>query len=147
MRLYLDSETTKNVGYTPDWVKIFYLNEKGEEMELTLDIQGEVDYQKDGFSCRVKGALIPWVLTNNETGEEVDLEADEEAAAEFTDEKIFELFKNSASYIVGVYPVDDSTNDWEDDVFTEREGTLEIFVDELLVHDFTDFEIEVNVCG
>lgn len=146
MRLYLDSETTKNIGYTPDWIKIFYFNEKEEEVELTLDIRGEIDYENDGLDCRVKGELVPWVLYNCETGEEIDLEADEEAAAEFTDEKVFELFKNSDGYTLGIYPVDDSTNDWEDDVFTEREGTLEVCIDgEILSHEFRDFEIEVNV--
>lgn len=146
MRLYLEANTTKNVGYTPDWVKIYYFNEKEEEIELTLDVQGEIDYENDGLNCRVKGDLIPWVLINDETGEEIDLEADEKAAAEFTDERVFELFKSSDAYRIGVYPVDDSTNDWEGDVFTECEGTLEMFVGELLEHDFT-FEVEVNVWG
>lgn len=146
MRLYLDSKTTKKLGYTPDWIKIFYFNEKEEEMELTLDVRGEIDYENDGLDCRVKGELVPWVLYNCETGEEIDLEADEEAAAEFTIERVFELFKNSDGYTLGIYPVDDSTNAWEDDVFTEREGTLEVCIDgEILSHEFRDFEIEVNV--
>lgn len=146
MRLYLNSKSERKLGYTPDWIKIFYFNEKDEEMELTLDIRGDIDYEKDGLDCRVKGELVPWVLINCETGEETDLEADKDVAAEFTDERVFELFKNSLTYRVGVYPVDDSTNAWEDDVFTEREGTLEVCINgEVLSHEFRDFEIEVNV--
>lgn len=146
MRLYLDSKSEKKLGYTPDWIKIFYFNEKGEEMELTLDIRGEIGYEIDGLDCRVKGEFVPWVLINCETGEEIDFEANEEAAAEFTDERVFELFKASKNYTLGVYPVDDSTNAWEDDVFTEREGTLEVCINgEVLSHEFRDFDIEVNV--
>lgn len=146
MRLYLDSKSEKKVGYTPDWIKIFYFNEKGEEMELTLDIHGEIEYKDDSLDCRVKGEFVPWVLTNCETGEEIDFEANEEAAAEFTDERVFELFKASKNYTLGVYPVDDSTNAWEDDVFTEREGTLEVCINgEVLSHEFRNFDIEVNV--
>jgi len=145
MRLYLEANTTKGVGYTPDWVRIYYFNEKKEEMELTLDIQGEISYEDDGFNCRVKGDLIPWVLINDDTGEEVDFEFDEKAAAEFTNERVFELFKNSHTYIVGVYPVDDSTNDWEDDVFTEKKGILEVCIGgEVVSHEFAGFDIEVN---
>ena len=146
MRLYLNSKSERKLGYTPDWIKIFYSNEKDEEMELTLDVRGDIDYEKDGLDCRVKGELVPWVLINCETGEETDLEADKDVAAEFTDERVFELFKNSLTYRVGVYPVDDSTNAWEDDVFTEREGTLEVCIHgEILSHEFRDFDIEVNV--
>lgn len=145
MRLFLEANTTQNIGYTPDWVKIYFFNEKEEEMELTLDIQGELGYENNGFNCRVKGDLIPWVLVNCDTGEEIDLELDEKAASGFTGERVFELFKNSDTYIVGVYPVDDSTNDWEDDVFTEKKGRLEVCIGGKVVsHEFAGFNIEVN---
>lgn len=43
MRLYLNAESKNEISYTPDWLKFSY-KENGENFELTLDIQGEIDH-------------------------------------------------------------------------------------------------------
>ena len=72
MILYLEAESKNSIGYTPDWIQVTY-NENGKQLELTLDIQGWIDYNKDCLSCRCKGELVPWTLVNLGDGEEIDL--------------------------------------------------------------------------
>lgn len=43
MRLYLSADSKQNQGYTPDWIRISF-KENGQELELTMDITGETDY-------------------------------------------------------------------------------------------------------
>ena len=150
MRLYLNAESKNNIGYTPDWLKVSY-TENGEDLELTLDIQGNIDYDDTCLSCRCKGDLIPWVLWNCETGDETDLSSltEEEIDAMLPQKKIAEIICNSDSFEVGIYPVDDSEDDFEqaeDDVLSNCEGSIEIYVDENhhYIKDF-DFTTELNI--
>ena len=60
MKLYLSGKT--QIGYTPDWLRIEYLDETlNKTVELTMDIQGEIDYSTETLNVRAKGELIPWV--------------------------------------------------------------------------------------
>lgn len=52
MRLYLSAESKNHIGYTPDTLIVEH---KGRT--FIYDIQGNVDYDKDGLNCRVKGIL------------------------------------------------------------------------------------------
>lgn len=150
MRLYLDADSKNNIGYTPDWLKVRYF-EDGNEMELTLDIRGEISYQKDRLHCRCKGDLTPWVLWNCETGEEIDLSSiDEEEVEEmFPDKRIAEIINNSNTFEIGVYPVDDSSEAFElaeDDKLTNCEAFFEIYVDKDNYYEKEfKFDAELNV--
>lgn len=150
MRLYLYAESKNNIGYIPDWLKVTY-EENGVLLELTLDIQGSIDYQNDKLSCRCKGDLIPWVLWNCETGNELNLYdlSQEEVEAIFPVKRIAEIVCNSASYRIGVYPNDDSDENFrivEKDKLTDCEGRFEMYIDEdhYYENDF-EFEAELNI--
>lgn len=52
MRLYLNADSKNHIGYTPDTLIV-----KNQGNEYVYDIQGSVDYDKDGLNCRVKGIL------------------------------------------------------------------------------------------
>lgn len=150
MRLYLSAESKNKITYTPDWLKVTY-EEDGKMYDLVLDIQGSIDYQKERLSCRCKGDLIPWVLWNCETGEEIDLSllTEEECEIAFPNKRIAEIVCNSDTFEIGVYPVDDNDEICElamDDVFSDCEGFFEIYVDadNYCTKEFT-FDTEVNV--
>lgn len=58
MKLYLSGKTT--IGYTPDWIRIEYFDKMlSKNVELTMDIQGEIDYSTETLNVRAKGELIP----------------------------------------------------------------------------------------
>jgi hypothetical protein len=99
MRLYLDTDSKKHIGYTPDWLKVTY-----NELEYTFDIQGEIDYEKDGLHCRVKGDLIPWTTYDLDIGSDEDIYMCDIIPPEM----IAEIIKNGYDYRVGLYPSDDS---------------------------------------
>lgn len=147
MRLYLDAKSEKNLGYTPDWLKVTY-EENGTMLELTLDIQGSIDYKKDKLSCRCKGELIPWVLWNCETGDEIDLSLLTEEALEiaFPSKRIAEIVRDSKTYEIGVYPVDENFDLAENDVLSDCEAYFEMYVDEHRYYkkEFK-FETELNI--
>jgi hypothetical protein len=134
MRLYLSAESKQNIGYTPDWLKVCF-NQDGKEFELTLDIQGTIDYSPDTLSCRCKGELIPWVLWDLDTGDETDLSSlsTEELECIWPDKKIADIVCNSRTYEIGIYPVGDNDEVFElaeKDVLTNCEGCFEMYVDE-----------------
>jgi hypothetical protein len=147
MRLYLNAESKNKIGYTPDWLKVTY-EEDGQVLELVLDIQGSIDYDRETLSCRCKGELIPWVLWNCETGDETDLYelSNEECDAMFPEKKIAEIVCNSKDYEIGIYPVsDDVFKEALMDVLSDCEGLFEMFIDEN--HYYTKefkFDTEVN---
>ena len=153
MRLYLNAESENEVGYTPDWLRVSYY-ENGERMELTLDIQGDIGYEKDCLSCRCKGELIPWVLNNCESGDEVDLYSltDEEANAMFPDERIAKIICESEDYEIGIFPVTNGDCD-DKEVFERAEGDdinnckgfLEMFVNGKHYEKEFEFETELNI--
>lgn len=137
MRLYLYAESKNKIGYIPDWLKINF-RKGGELMELTLDIQGEIDFSKDDLSCRCKGDLIPWVLYDYESGDETDLYSLTDAQIEntFTAEEIAKAICESENYEVGIYPAPGGDCD-EDEVFekakrdtmSKAQGSFEMVVD------------------
>lgn len=127
-RLYLNAKSKKKIGYTPDWIKLSLPNNE----EITFDIRGDIDYDKNTLSCRVKGYLDPWVL-NDVDGEEHDLSelSETEIAEQYPDKKICEMFKNAKEITVGIYPVDDSSNNFKlakEDVLSSCSGKVEIWL-------------------
>ena len=150
MRLYLSAKSKLNIGYTPDWLKVTY-EQDGKDFELTLDLQGITDYSSDTLDCRFKGELIPWVLYDLETGDEVDLysQSDEFITMFFPDKKIAEIIYNSENYDIGIYPICDTDEGFAlaaDDRLTECEGSFEMYIDEehQYAKDFK-FETELNI--
>ena len=150
MRLYLSAESKNKITYTPDWLKVTY-EEDGKMYDLVLDIQGSIDYQKEKLSCCCKGDLIPWVLWNCETGEEIDLSLliEEECEIAFPNKRIAEIVCNSETYEIGIYPVDDSDEIWdlaENDVLSDCEAYFEMYVDEDHYYEKEfKFDTEVNL--
>lgn len=135
MRLYLNAKSKSHRGYTPDWLKVSY-KEDGINYDLTLDIQGEFDYDPEYLNCCCKGNLNPWVLYNCTSGEEIDLYelSEEEVSAMFPILKIIEILRKGTEFVVGVYPVDDTnycSEDAEDDL-SEGTGSCELFDGETL---------------
>lgn len=146
MRLYLDAKSKNNVGYTPDWLKVEF-EKDGEVCSLVLDIQGDDDYDNTRLSCRVKGELIPWVLWN-EDGDEINLYewSQEDVDAMFSDEQVAQIICNSEYFEIGIYPTDDNFEKAEDDILSECNGLVEIYIDE--DHYYSkefEFETELNL--
>jgi hypothetical protein len=108
MRLYLNAKSKNKIGYTPDWLKVTYTNEKGEDIELTLDIQGFTDYHTDGLSCRTKGELLPWTTYDLETGEETDLSAIENIEEIYSVDYLLDIIEHGDNHIIGIFPADTS---------------------------------------
>ena len=148
MRLYLEAKSRKNIGYIPDWLQINY-KENGREYDLTLDIQGSIDYSKENLSCRCKGELVPWTLYDYISDEEIDLSSLSEAEiiARFPDVKIAELICNSDKYRVGIYPIEDNDEIFkllEDDVLSRCEALFEMNCDERFYKNEFNFETELT---
>lgn len=147
MKLYLDAKSKNNIGYTPDWLKIDY-EENDCCYTLTLDIQGDIDYDKNTLSCRCKGDLIPWVLDDNENGDEYDLsEVDEDELESIMPfEKIISIIENGTNYTVGIYPVFEKDFDLaEDDELSDCHGSINIYhYGKEIKKDFV-FETELNI--
>jgi len=147
MRLYLNAESKKGIGYTPDWLKVSY-KEEGQEFDLTLDIQGEIDFEDNGLNCRCKGDLIPWTLCNVETGTEEDLSelSEEESVNRFPVKRIAEILQTGTSFVVGVCPVgdDDAFEEAEDDVLNNCTGSCELYDGENDCEISFEFETELN---
>ena len=150
MRLYLSADSKQKIGYTPDWLKVqFTENEK--DFELVLDIQGSIDYSKDGLYCRVKGELVHWVLRDLDEGDETDLSmmSDEELLSVWPNKTLTEIINNSEYYEIGIYPVNDDEETIElakEDILTNCQGQIEMYIDEenYFTKDF-EFETELNI--
>lgn len=148
MRLYLDATSKKNIGYIPDWLKITY-KEENKEYEITLDIQGDIDYDRNCLSCRCKGYLIPWTLYDCVSGDEIDLSELSEAEVDkmFPIKKIADIFTIGTEFRVGIYPADDSKKNLklaEEDVLSECTGTCELYDGENEYEKRFTFEAEFN---
>lgn len=153
MRLYLEAESKNKVGYTPDWLKVSFY-ENGEQMELTLDIQGDIGYDTECLSCRCKGDLIPWVLYNCESGDEIDLYSmtDQQIEEMFPDERVAKIICEGSDHRIGIYPVTNGDDDdeeifaiAEDDDVSDGKGHLEMFVNGEHYHKEFEFETELNI--
>lgn len=148
MRLYLDAESKNNIGYTPDWLKVSY-EENGQGLELTLDIQGEIDYSTDCLSCRCKGDFIPWVLYNYINGDEIDLYdlSEEEVEKIFPVKRIAELLQTGTDFRIGIYPTDDNKDILklaEEDILSNCIGMCKIYDGENTCEIRFEFEAEFN---
>ena len=132
MRLYLSAHSEKKIGYTPDWIRVTF-EEEGARYELTLDIQGMIDYSKDTLDCRCKGELVPWTLYDLESGAETDLSSMTETEVEerFPDEYIASCFCKSQTFEVGRYPAAEEVT-YEtaaNDTLSNCEGFFEAYPD------------------
>jgi hypothetical protein len=144
MNLWLDAKSKNNIGYTPDWIQVTYMDNK-KSYELTFDIRGEIAYKDDTLSCRCKGNIYPWTFWDIETGKETDLTqlSENELKVWETKENIIEIFKSGTEFIIGIYPVehDDVTfKNAENDIVSEGKGKIQIDEFEL---DF-EFTTELN---
>ena len=132
-------ESKKQIGYTPDWLKVSF-RERGQDYEITFDIRGEISYIPDGLNCRCKGEIVPWVLYNEETGEEINYEENNKVLSE---EEMKCILQKGTYFRLGVFPVDkNDVENAEDDVFTN--GICEIRDTGMELRINLD-EIEVNL--
>lgn len=129
MNLYL--EANSEIGYTPDWVEVTF-DDKGKQFILTMDIRGEINYNPNKLSCRVKGYLDPWSLIDYENGEEKDLsELTDEAEIEKYNKMFLKGLRTIKNVRIGLYPVPDaqSLSDTEleelDRKITDTQGLYE----------------------
>lgn len=144
MNLYLNAESNNKIGYIPDWLKISY-----ENFELTLDIQGDIDYENDCLNCRCKGDLIPWVLYNNESGNEINLYdlSTKEVDKVYPVNRIAEILQKGTNFRIGVYPVDDREENMklaEEDVLSNCSGLLVLGMGDSTTESRINFEFEVE---
>ena len=154
MKLYVTAESKNNIGYTPDWLKVLY-EKNGQELELTLDIHGEISYDENSLNCRCKGNLIPWVLYNLENGKEIDLsnldeeELEEEFDEMFSIKRIVEILQNGTYFTIGVFPVntlEENLKLAEEDVFSNCHGELYIYDGEnehMICFEFDETEVNI----
>lgn len=129
MILSVQGKSAKGIGYFPDWLKVGFI-EAGREMELTLDIRGEMDYSTDRFCVRCKGELIPWVLYDTISGNETNLchLSEEEVDERFPAGKIAELIQAGTDIRIGIYPVTDRDEVIQlayDDVVSDCRGEID----------------------
>lgn len=132
MRLYLSANSKNNIGYIPDWLKVTY-EENGQFFDLTLDINGTIEFNYDCLSCVCKGELIPWVLWDSKAGKETDLNSmdEDEVKDSFSDEKVAAIISKGVAYEVGIYPAKDDSETFnlaEKDVFESCQGQFELLV-------------------
>lgn len=150
MRLYLSADSKKNIGYTPDWLRVCY-EQDDKTFTLTFDLQGEIDFTHNTLDCRYKGDIIPWVLYDDEEGDEIDLsQLDEEEIAELLPDKtLAEIIYESEEYEVGVFPAgytDEIIEASEDDILSNCTGLLQIYVDENHYYEKRfEFDTELNI--
>lgn len=153
MRLDIEAKNIQGIGYTPDWLTITYKNENNEQIELTLDVSGAIDYSSDGLDCRVKGELTPLMERNMETGMETELNgmSEEEIKEQYPTQRLWELIDKSSRFVVGLYPVYYRERDREEifnaammDQFTSCYGVLEINVNGKIKAKAFEFIAELN---
>lgn len=117
MRLTLKAASTLGRGYTPDWIRISFPdpNNTDEFAELTMDIEGSIDYIPTGLDAQVKGELIPWSYSAEDGWVDLSSLSEEEQ------QPYFELFEKylatSTDIVVGIYPCVDTDEDDEDDEY------------------------------
>lgn len=144
MKLYLLGKT--KIGYTPDWIRIEYFDETlNKNVELTMDIQGEIDYSTEILHVRAKGELIPWVYYTEDN--EINLlELPENEALRY--EELFNKYITKASDItIGLYPEPEDLNENENPVNDEFEsciGEYYYFENNKQKHFKFTFKAEVN---
>ena len=144
MKLYLSGKT--KIGHTPDWIRIEYFDEMlNKTVELTMDIQGEIDYSTETLNVRAKGELIPWVYYTEDN--EIDLsELPEKEALKY--EELFNKYITKASDItIGLYPEPEDFNESENlvnDKFESCNGEYYYVENNKQKHFKFTFKVEVN---
>lgn len=147
VRLYLDATSKKGIGYTPDWIKFTYEDKNNVIKEMTLDIQGEINYNKSKLSCRVKGDLVPWVEYDLESGDEKNYYSEEDVSKIPDTKEIVSMLKIATDFIVGIYPVEERLEEAaqaNEEVFN-GEGEIEIYLDGQIFSRNFKFETELNL--
>lgn len=153
MKMYIEVTSKNKIGYTPDWVKLYYAHE-GKNYELTLDAMGVNDFHLDGHTtkCRFKGDLVPWLIFDEDGNEKNLFDIDQEIVEKsFSETQISELFKKS-TITIGIFPTklmmdtekddDDILEEAENDEVSEGKGKV-IFNANSIIN--FDFETELNV--
>lgn len=144
MKLYLSGKT--KIGYTPDWIRIEYFDETlNKNVELTMDIQGEIDYSTEVLNVRAKGELIPWVYYTEDN--EINLlESPEKEALKY--EELFNKYITKASDItIGLHPEPEDFNESEkpiNDKFESCNGEYYYFENDKQKHFKFTFKAEIN---
>ena len=125
MRLYLSADSKQNQGYTPDWIRIRF-KENEQELELTMDITGETDYNPTTVDCCTKGQLQPWTLYSDTLHLDLDeiVETDEEF--EYYQNLFNQNIETAQEIVVGLYPTDEL---YQDDVLTNCKGEYAFVLD------------------
>lgn len=135
-RLYLQAKSEKRFTYTPDWVQCeTKLNNK--KVLITMDLIGDTDYSLHGLDCEFKGELLPFSYWDEE-GEEINL-MNYHGNMEPYINAFLEGIKSNKGILIGIYPTDDSNNEYKHDKFRECKGKI-VFNNEEI--DF-DFEAEI----
>lgn len=149
MRLYLSGDSKNKLGYTADWIK-FDFKENGKDCTLTLDLNGETDYDPENLSLRCKGDVVPWEFECVDDGICEDLSTPD-ADDEFSVQQVIDIIKKAHTFRVGLYPVygqrdeDEVMKKVESDKITDCTGRIEIWCNnELFEQDF-EFEYELNI--
>lgn len=143
MRLGAIAESKKKLGYLVDWLKVSF-TENGIDKELTLDVNGSIEYNEDKLDCCCKGQLVPWMLSTSD--EELDYSAmnEEELSAMFPESKILEIIRKGTNFILGIYPVDD-TVDLDDEEISKGYGFCEIYDGNKFCEAAFEFYAEINM--
>lgn len=157
MRLYLEADSQKNIGYTPDWIQCsFFKNNK--EYLITFDINALIDYSCEKLDCRCKGELIPWTLYEYDAdgyrSEEIDLQESkyrEYVEKYFTPKRIAEIIQCAVDFTVGIYPADEEETYPEDEEYAKQDtlslgtGLFEYCCDNVCISKEFEFVTELNI--
>lgn len=141
MKLYLSAKSEKEIGYIPDRIKLLYTDNNNIDHELTMDIQGTIDYNPNSLDVRVKGYLIPWKYESKNHIKDLSglLEAKQEPYLDIFNKNL----SKAKSITVGLYPVDDEL-DYEDDSLTDLSGEYSyVSNDEVTTINFS-FKYEID---
>lgn len=151
MRLYVNGISKNKIGYIPDWLQVSY-TENGQNKDLTLDIQGEIDYDNDSLNCRCKGNLVPWTLVTYNPDNEIDLSKASEDGVEknFSEMQILNILRQGKEFRVGIYPTDDShavLSQAKTDVLFDCTGSCEFYNREMDTFSSVYFSFETEFNG
>lgn len=124
MELYLSAKSKKNISYTPEYIHITLPT----GIKVTLDVRGEITHSSDGLNCRVKGELIPWIITDTEGAKGVINELykmpDELIEKWFCEALVCNSFNHAIEFMIEVYPVSENLDNTDDEL-TDGRGTIE----------------------
>ncbi|MEG1299680.1 MAG: hypothetical protein RSC93_03170 [Erysipelotrichaceae bacterium] len=136
MKLYVEANSKNGIGYTPAWIQFMF----NGHFEIIFDIHGMIEYDDKSLSCKVKGELEPWVLSNCKTQDEVCLTHETNAVVNtlLSIESIVRWIDWTQPIVLGIWPVDEMADTNSDELSMEN-GQLRLGAD---VFPFT-FETEI----